>query len=123
MRFVAKAGVLLLALLIGGGQLMVCMLPSATLSAEEQACCKEMGYLCGQDGMPASHPCCKTITPSEQTALSKSAFNLIYHAQLLYVIEPTIQPAGQPQQVSDISASFGHSPPEATSSSLDILRI
>lgn len=123
MRFAAKVGVLLLAFLIGGGQLTACMLASAALSAEEQACCKEMANQCGQDRMPSSHPCCKTITPSDQTALSKSAFNLIYQAQLLYVIEPTVQASGLPQHVSDISASLGHSPPEAPSSSLDILRV
>ena len=123
MKLVAKIGVLLLALLIGGGQLMACMLPSTALTAEEQACCKEMANQCGHDQMPSSHPCCKTITPSDQKALAKSSYKLIYQAQLLYLAEPTIQLAELPQHVADVSAVLGHSPPEPSSSSLDILRI
>ena len=102
---------------------MACMLPSAVLTAEEQACCKEMANQCGHDRLPSSHPCCKAITPSDENALAQSSFKLIYQAQLDYVMEPTIQVAELPQHISEISAVLGHSPPEEPSASLDILRI
>ena len=102
---------------------MACLLPSAVLTAEEQACCREMANQCGHGRMPSSHPCCKTITPSDENAVAKSSFKLIYQAQLDYVMEPTIQVAELPQHISEISAVLGHSPPEEASASLDILRI
>ena len=102
---------------------MACMLPSAVLTAEEQACCKEMANQCGRDRMPPSHPCCRTITPSDQNALAKSSFNLIYQTQLLYFAEPIVQVADLPKHISDVYAVLGHSPPEGPSASLDILRI
>ena len=123
MRFVAKVGVLLLALLIGGGQLMACMLPTATLSAEEQACCKEMANQCGQDQMPSSHPCCKTVGPTDHHAIAKSSFELIRESQTLYQVQPIVQVAETLRLATANFAAVEHAPPEPPPPSIDLLRI
>lgn len=119
----AKSGVLLLVLLMAAGQLMACMLPSSVLSDAEKACCRKMANQCGHDGMAGSHPCCKTITPPDQSALTTSSFHLNYQAQLLYLPQTGIQVAELPQQAVPWFAVLDHSPPEAAPISVDILRI
>ena len=123
MRYLSKSGVLLLVLLMSAGQLMACMLPSGVLSAEEKACCREMANQCGDQGMPASHPCCKTITPPDQRALAKASFHLSYQAQLFYLLPARVQPNELPQYATPGFEVFDHSPPEAPRLTLDILRI
>jgi hypothetical protein len=123
MRFVAKVGVLLLLLLMAGGQVMACMLPSGVLTAEEKACCREMADQCGHDRMPPSHSCCKTITPPDERAVAKSSFDLNYQVQVLSLPQAIIQVAELPQHVLAVSAILSHSPPEAQPFSIDILRI
>jgi hypothetical protein len=123
MRFVGKLGVLLLVLLMAGGQFMACMLPSSVLTAEEKACCREMANQCGHDRMPSSHPCCKTITPADQSAVAKSTFDVNYQVQLLYLPQAEIQVAEPPQHVLAAFVVLDHSPPEAQPFSIDILRI
>jgi hypothetical protein len=123
MRQIAKIGVLLLAFLIAGVPLMACMLPSAALSPEEQACCREMGGQCGQESMPASHPCCKTVGPTDHHAIAKSSFKLIRESQTLYQVQPIVQVAEILRLATANFAAVGHAPPEPPPPSIDLLRI
>src|SRR6185312_1094932 len=58
MRFVTKATVSLLALLLVALPLMACVQPGVVMTAAEQACCKQMAQRCGDAGMAKSHNCC-----------------------------------------------------------------
>lgn len=123
MRQVAKVGILLLALLITGAPLLACMLPGTSLSAEEQACCRQMGNQCGQESMPASHSCCKNVGPTAHHAIAKSSFKLVRESQTLYQVHPTVQVAELPHLAIANFAAVGHAPPEPPPPSIDLLRI
>ena len=123
MTRLAKFGVLLLALPIAGVPLMACMLPGTSLSAEEQACCREMGYQCGHDQTPSSHPCCETVGPTDQNALAKSSFKLIRQFQALYLVHSLMPTAELPQLAVSSCAVLAHAPPEIPAGLPDILRI
>lgn len=102
---------------------MACMLPSAALTAQEQACCRQMANQCGHNQISSSHSCCKTVSPLYQSAVVNSSFTLGYRVQVLHLPQPTVQLAELPQMsFADFSAT-GHSPPQAPPSSPDILRI
>jgi hypothetical protein len=122
-RYLAKFGVLLLVLLMAAGQLMACMLPSSVLTVEEQACCREMANQCGHQGMAQSHSCCKTLTPPDQSAVTKSSFDLSYQAHFLFLPEAGIQVPKLPQHAAPGFALPDHSPPQAPPIFADILRI
>ena len=47
-----------------------CVLPSESLTQEEQACCKAMGGNCGDMG---NHSCCKKIQRSQAAVAVKNA--------------------------------------------------
>jgi hypothetical protein len=124
MRRAAKFGVLVLALLIAGVPVMACVLPSAALTAQEKACCRQMANQCGHDQMPSSHSCCKTVSPPDQTATVKSPFNLGYQLQVPGLPELTSPFFGLPEPATFAVVSvLGHSPPQAQPVSPDILRI
>lgn len=123
MRQIAKLGVALLAFLIAGAPLMACVLPWTSLSAEEQACCREMANQCGHDQMPSSHPCCKTVGPADHNALAKSSFKLVREPQTLYLLLPLIQVAEFPQLAVASYVALAHAPPEVPAASTDLLRI
>jgi hypothetical protein len=123
MRALAKFGVVLLAFLIAGVPVVACMLPGTSLSAEEQACCREMANQCGGDQMPSSHPCCKTVGPTDHNALAKSSFKLVRESHTLYLLLPTTQVAELPQHAVSIYEVPGHAPPELPLASPEILRI
>jgi len=121
MKHLAKFGVLFLILLVGGAPLVACTLPSAVLTPDERACCRQMASQCGGGQMPASHSCCKSVFPFDQRALAKSPAQLVYQAQFLYLA--TVDPNHLPQSTSLPFQAIGHSPPEAHPSSPLILRI
>ena len=122
MKHLAKLGVLFLILLIGGAPLVAaCTLPSAALTPDERACCRQMASQCGGGQMPSSHSCCKSVVPLDQRALAKSPTQLVYQAQFLYLA--TVDLNHLPQSTSLPFPAIGHSPPEAHPSSPHILRI
>jgi len=123
MLLLAKVGVLVLALLIAGVPLMACMLPGTSLSVEEQACCREMAYQCGHDQMPSSHPCCKTVGPTDHNALAKSSFKLVREFQTLYLLLPISETVELPQLVVSSYAVLAHAPPNVPAGTPDVLRI
>jgi len=122
-RLLAKFGVLVLAFLIAGVPLMACMLPGSSLSADEQACCRDMANQCGQDQMPSSHPCCKTVGPSDHYALTKSSFDLVHEAQTLYLLLPITQVVEVSQREVASYALLAHAPPNVPAAAADILKI
>ena len=125
MRLLAKVGVLVLALLIAGVPLMACMLPGTSLSVEEQACCREMGYQCGHDQMPSSHPCCKTVGPTDHNALAKSSFRLAREFHALDLVLPITETAELHCKARWVPsyAVLAHAPPNVPAATPDVLKI
>jgi hypothetical protein len=100
--------------------LLACVLPSGATS-EESACCRDMADQCDHGTMPSSHPCCKTVSAPEQTALAKAPFKLFVH--LLYFVPTTLHSAQATPEVFHTALAAGHSPPEGPPGSSEILRI
>src|SRR5262249_17150554 len=123
MRLFAKFGVVLLAFLIAGVPVVACMLPGTALSADEQACCREMADQCGDNQMPASHTCCDTAGPADHNALAKSSFKLVRESQPLDILLPMTQVVELAQLAVSTYDVLDHAPPEVTAASPDILRI
>jgi len=121
MNRTAKIAAYLLLLPMIAAPFMACVAQAAT--AEEQACCREMGGQCGgSDEMPSSHSCCKTLPAPVQLAAAKSPFSLDYHALTFALPEQNAS-----EWVSELSAfaSFAdlpHSPP-GTPPASGVLRI
>jgi len=66
-----------LALLVFGGPIMACLVPTAQLSAEEKQCCKEMAGDCGTSStMPESHSCCDTVIRPHNDQLPSASLSL-----------------------------------------------
>jgi hypothetical protein len=103
---------------------MACAVPSGALTTAEKACCRRMARQCGgQQNMPASHSCCKTVSPRDQIAVAQTPYKFVHHVQLLGLTQPATQLAGLPQHGLRTLAVLDHSPPETPPSSTDILRI
>jgi len=122
-KYIAKFGILLLATMLAGTPLLACILPGATATAEESACCRHMASQCGQGKMPSSHSCCKTLPTADQVAVAKASFNLSPQLNLLYIAQSQLGfVQGAPKAFLTVVFS-GHSPPETPPSSSEILRI
>jgi hypothetical protein len=116
----AKIAALLLLLPIIAAPFMACVAQATT--AEEQACCRDMGGQCGSDGMPSSHSCCKKSPAPVQLVAAKSPFSLDHHALTFAVLERTAsQPVPAPTTFTRF-ADLPHSPP-GTSTISGVLRI
>ena len=79
MRLWRAATGLLLVLAMGPVPVLACLQPEASLTAEEQACCRQMREDCGGDMQAMgemSHSCChKTASHSPSNALKANAFS------------------------------------------------
>ncbi len=83
MRFAAKIGVSILALMLAALPVAACVLPGAGMTSAERDCCKKMAEQCGDMGMAKSHPCCKvSATPADFHAL-KTASSQLDHVSLV----------------------------------------
>ncbi len=51
---------------------MVCLVPTATLTAAERECCKHMAGECDKAGMGGSHSCCQRYAGPEDLNLVKA---------------------------------------------------
>jgi hypothetical protein len=123
MNRTAKFAAMLLVLVMAGAPVMACMIPAGGLSAEEDACCREMGPQCGSDQMPSSHSCCKTVASSAQLSLIRTPFDLQHLYLVIYLPEQTVSARTISGRVFAAFATYDHSPPEASVPSPDILRI
>lgn len=97
-----------------------CLVPGASLTAQEQACCKAMGGQCG-DSPASNHPCCKRSTSAVQPALVSS--------RIVVASSPAIT-VSVPILVSALSESepgpnwlFDSSPPPDRDQASPVLRI
>ena len=124
MRFVAKIGVLALALMLSAVPTMACLLPITTMTAAEHECCKRMAGQCGQAGMPSNHSCCQRISGPEDTFVKASNAQLDHNASSSYVLS-----VGAPLLLSGIplvhaSPHFAvHGPPGSPPATISVLRI
>jgi len=96
------------------------MLPGATAD-DESACCREMGSDCDHGNMLSSHSCCQTLSGLDQASLAKASFKLAVN--LFYLGQPDLGLNLDPRQTSHAVVSLGHSPPEASPTATEILRI
>lgn len=104
--------------------LMVCLVPTATLTAAERECCKQMAGQCGKAGMGGSHSCCERSANPEDLNLVKAKPS--HFAPDLGTVA-LVAPAGaQPVLMADFPASelsAIHGPPESPPASVSVLRI
>lgn len=105
--------------------LMVCLVPTATLTAAERECCKHMAGQCGKAGMGGAHSCCERSASPEDLNFVKAKPSQV--APELGTIS-LLAPAGaQPVLTADFPAfdffSAIHSPPESPPASISVLRI
>jgi hypothetical protein len=125
-RLVAKAGVLILAMLLAALPVAACVLPGASMTSPERECCKKMAGQCGDTGMAKTHPCCKvTATPADFHALKTPSSQLNHVSLVLFHALPlTVQSDAYfslAQWSSRVSCS--HAPPGLESLNTTILRI
>ena len=123
MKNIAKIGILILVVVMGGAPLMACMLPSSMMTAQEKACCRRMAHRCGDHTMPSSHSCCKTVSSPERVAVTRSSFDQVPQVHFAYQVQPTVALSDMTHGAFIRSSASGHSPPESPPSSSDILRI
>ena len=123
MRILRQFGVLVLLLVSCLAPAMACMVPNATMSTQERACCRVMKNQCGQTGMPASHGCCQKIPPSvHDNALDTRP--VMFHPVVASVLR-----FAAPELLNPTSAVAGWvehaevSPPKSPPSTISILRI
>jgi hypothetical protein len=92
-RVVAKAGILILAMLLAALPVAACMLPGASMTSAERECCKKMAGRCGDTGMAKTHPCCKvTAAPADLHALKTTSPHLNHVGLVLFHALPlTVQ--------------------------------
>jgi hypothetical protein len=124
-KILAKVGVFALVLLVSAAPTMACLMPAATLTAAEQACCKRMADQCGRAGMP-SHSCCQRLSGPEDSTFLKASSALLDHiVNVSYDVPPvpgslalTVVPSIQAQSNFDFQG-----PPGSPPATISILRI
>lgn len=123
-KCVGKIGVIALALVISALPTMACLLPTATLTAAEQECCKRMAHDCGNSGMPASHSCCQRVAGPESTFIKASAVQLDHNISTHLVIPPVDAPLATIVPLDQASLDFDeHGPPGSPPATISVLRI
>jgi hypothetical protein len=125
-RFVAKVGVSILAMLLAALPVAACVLPGAGMTSAERECCKKMAGQCGDMGMAKSHPCCKvTATPTDFHALKTASSQLGHVSLVLFHALPLSAQTGAYLSLArwPSRVSCTHSPPGLESLTTTILRI
>jgi hypothetical protein len=121
-KSVGKLAALVLALSVFASPLMACLLPDATLTAEERECCRKMAGECGKT--PSSHSCCKTTVRDADPYLINSRLQISAPAQATMAILPASEILGLPDLISQfVISSDAHAPPESPPVKTSILRI
>lgn len=105
--------------------LMVCLVPTATLTAAERECCKQMAGQCHKAGMDGSHSCCERSASPEDLSFVKAKPSQV--APELGMIA-LLAPAGAQAVLIAAFPAFDffsaiHSPPESPPASISVLRI
>ena len=126
MRFVAKVGVSILALMLAALPVAACVLPGAAMTSAERECCKKMAEQCGDMGMAKSHPCCKvTSAPADFHALKTASSQLDHASLVLFHALPLTAQIDVYFSLAQWSSrvSCTHSPPGLESLATTVLRI
>ena len=99
---------------------MACVLPGATMTPAERACCHHMAEQCGSSKMPASHSCCKAQGPTNTVLPQALAAGAV--RPLTIAVIPPVASLGAVTVLSHLS--FLHAPPPEPSPGCNsILRI
>ena len=125
-RFVAKVGVSILAMLLAALPVAACVLPGAGMTSAERECCKKMAGQCGDMGMAKSHPCCKvTGTPTDFHALKTASSQLGHVSLVLFHALPMTAQTDPYLSLAQWSSCLSrtHSPPGLGSTNTTVLRI
>ncbi len=126
MRFVAKVGVSILALMLAALPVAACVLPGTAMTSAERECCKKMAEQCGDMGMAKSHPCCKvSATPADFHALTTASSQLDHVSLVLSHALPLTAQTDVYFSLAQWSwrVSCTHSPPGLESLATTVLRI
>lgn len=104
---------------------MVCLVPTATLTAAERECCKQMAGQCDKAGMGGSHSCCeRSATPEDLNFVTAKPSRVGPDFGTIALLPPV---SAQPVLVADLPAiefsSAIHGPPESPPASISVLRI
>jgi hypothetical protein len=102
---------------------MACVLPGATPTPAERACCHHMAEHCGGAMMPASHSCCQS--PTHRNSALKQGQAAPPLRQILRALVPAAVPSlPLPTFAPGVHFSLLHSPPpEPSPGDSSVLRI
>ena len=123
MKALRQFGVLVLLLVSCVAPAMACMVPNATMSAQERACCRQMKNQCGQMEMPASHGCCQKTPPGvRDNALDTKSmdFHPVAAPVVWLAAFELVNPTSAVAEWFELS---NDSPPNSPPSTISILRI
>lgn len=112
-------------LLLVAPVLMVCLVPTATLTAAERECCKHMAGQCGKPDMAGSHSCCERSASPEDLNFVKAKPSQVVPDFGTIAFLPSA--GAQPVLIAELPSfefpSAIHGPPESPPASISILRI
>jgi hypothetical protein len=121
-----KVGVFALVLLVSAAPTMACLVPSATLTAAERACCKQMADQCGGAEMTSSHSCCQRLSgPEDNTFIKAPSAQLDHTVNVSYDVFPlpgAIALTGASPIQAHSNLDF-QGPPGSPPATISILRI
>jgi hypothetical protein len=123
MRIFRQFGVLFLLLVTCLAPAMACMVSDAQMNTEERACCRAMKNQCGQMEMPASHGCCQKIPPSIHDNALDTKIVTFYPVAVPIVWMTASEWLNPNHAVIGLVEHADCSPPEASPSTVSILRI
>jgi hypothetical protein len=121
-RYFQKFGALVVLVVSCLTPAMACMIPGASMTTEERACCRMMQNRCEQMEMPASYGCCHKTPPNVfDNALNAKAVGL--HPVAITVVWLASSELLNPASVIGWIEHQDYSPPISPPSTISILRI
>lgn len=83
---------------------MACLMPEMAMTAAEHECCKKMAAMCGgEQHMPQSHSCCKSITQAAQAPFAAREHRTTVRSLAAPAMEIVAPAAIAPVRVTDPS--------------------
>lgn len=105
---------------------MACTLPSAHMSATENACCRQMKGQCGSMAMPASHGCCHKEVPTAShwnAAVQANSTNIQINFSTIAGLPSSAIFTPLPVVLSKDTQRSGSTLPQSPPTAISILRI
>ncbi len=121
--YLRQFGVLVLLLASCVSPTMACMVPDAPMTNEERACCRMMKNQCDQQGMPASHECCKKIPASVYDKALKTNAIALRPVAIRAIWLTASELLNPTSVVTGWTEHLDYSPPKHPPSTISILRI